>query len=109
MKRDLTERIDKLLTGSNTVHATAGAMQKITNALFLHSPLRPLKTFLNGTWFQHPLHPVLTDIAVGGWTAAILLDLIALIFGVKSLGLASGIVNGLGVLGALGAIVTGLT
>ncbi len=105
MKRDLTGNIDKILTESSAVNGLAGWVQKLMNAIL--TPLRPLKTFLNGTWLEHPLHPVLTDVPVGGWTAAILLDLSALIFGVQNLGLASGIAIGLGVLGALGAIATG--
>ncbi len=109
MKRDLTEAIDQALTGSAVMRGIAGGLQKVMVALFLNSPLRPLKTFLNGTWLEHPLHPVLTDVPVGAWTLAVLLDLIALIFGVQNLGLASGIAIALGVLGALGAIVTGLT
>src|SRR5512146_1433481 len=107
MKRDLTEAIDKTLTESSAVNGLAGWVQKLMNAIF--TPLRPLKTFLNGTWLEHPLHPVLTDVPVGTWTLAVLLDLIALIFGVQNLGLASGIAIALGVLGALGAIITGLT
>src|SRR5512146_557414 len=105
MKRDLTEAIDKTLTESSAVNGLAGWVQKLMNAIF--TPLRPLKTFLNGTWLEHPLHSVLTDVPIGGWTVAILLDLIALTFGVQNLGLASGIAIGLGVLGALGAIATG--
>lgn len=105
MKRDLTENIDKALTGSSAIKSLAGGTQKLATAIF--KPLGPIKTFLNGTWLEHPLHPVLTDIPVGGWTLAILFDLVAIVFGVQNLGLASGIAIGLGVLGALGAIVTG--
>lgn len=106
MKRDLTENIEQTLAESSAIKGLATAIQKLMTAIF-NTPLRPLKTFLSGTWLGHPLHPVLTDVPVGGWTAAILFDLLALIFGVKTLGLASGIAIGLGVLGALGAIVTG--
>src|SRR5512142_302527 len=107
MKRDLTETIDKTLTESSAVNGLAGWVQKLMNAIF--TPLRPLKTFLNGTWLEHPLHPVLTDIPVGGWTVAILLDLIAILFGVQNLVLGDGSAMGLGVLGAVGAIITGFT
>ncbi|HEY3335222.1 MAG TPA: hypothetical protein VGK16_08305, partial [Candidatus Limnocylindrales bacterium] len=34
----------------------------------------PLKDALNGTWFGHPVHPVVTDIPVGAMTLAVLLD-----------------------------------
>ncbi len=108
MKRDLTEHIEAWLTHSGLVRGLAGVIQKIMNALFLNSPLRPLKIFLNGTWLEHPLHPVLTDIPIGAWTVAILLDLIALVFGVQNLGVASAITLGLGILGAVGSMLTGL-
>jgi nitrite reductase/ring-hydroxylating ferredoxin subunit/uncharacterized membrane protein len=37
----------------------------------------PLKDFLSGTWLGHPLHPPLTDVVIGAWTSALLLDLFA--------------------------------
>lgn len=33
-----------------------------------------VRDFLHGRWFGHPLHPMLTDIPVGAWTAALVLD-----------------------------------
>jgi nitrite reductase/ring-hydroxylating ferredoxin subunit/uncharacterized membrane protein len=33
-----------------------------------------LKDALSGTWLGHPLHPVLTDVPVGTWTSATILD-----------------------------------
>lgn len=33
-----------------------------------------VKNFLHGTWLGHPLHPVLTDVPIGAWTAALALD-----------------------------------
>jgi nitrite reductase/ring-hydroxylating ferredoxin subunit len=36
---------------------------------------RRVKNFLNGTWLGHPLHPVLTDAALGAWFTGALLDL----------------------------------
>jgi nitrite reductase/ring-hydroxylating ferredoxin subunit len=34
-----------------------------------------VKVFLNGTWLGHPLHPVLTDVTLGAWSSAAVLDL----------------------------------
>jgi nitrite reductase/ring-hydroxylating ferredoxin subunit len=34
-----------------------------------------LKGFLNGTWLGHPIHPALTNLPIGAWTGATLLDL----------------------------------
>jgi nitrite reductase/ring-hydroxylating ferredoxin subunit/uncharacterized membrane protein len=35
-----------------------------------------VKDLLSGTWLGHPLHPPLTDVVVGAWTSALLLDLV---------------------------------
>ena len=35
-----------------------------------------LKDLLSGTWLGHPVHPPLTDLVIGAWTSALLLDLV---------------------------------
>jgi uncharacterized membrane protein len=35
-----------------------------------------IKSFLQGKWLGHPLHPALVHIPVGAWTAALIFDLI---------------------------------
>ena len=35
-----------------------------------------VKDVISGTWLGHPLHPVLTDVPIGTWTSATLLDLL---------------------------------
>jgi nitrite reductase/ring-hydroxylating ferredoxin subunit/uncharacterized membrane protein len=42
--------------------------------------IRPtwLRSFLHGTWYGHPLHPLLTDVPVGGLTIALILDLLGI-------------------------------
>ena len=37
-----------------------------------------LKNLLHGTWLGHPLHPVITDVPIGAWTAAAVLDCLEL-------------------------------
>lgn len=39
-----------------------------------------VKDLLSGTWLGHPAHPLLTDVPIGAWTSALLLDLME-IFG----------------------------
>jgi len=36
----------------------------------------PVKELLSGTWLGHPLHPVLTDVVLGSWTSAAMLDVV---------------------------------
>jgi nitrite reductase/ring-hydroxylating ferredoxin subunit/uncharacterized membrane protein len=72
-------------------------------------PSRRIKDMLNGTWLGHALHPVFTDIPIGAWSGAMLLDLAWL--NDESEGVARGadIVMALGIVGATAAAVTGVT
>jgi nitrite reductase/ring-hydroxylating ferredoxin subunit/uncharacterized membrane protein len=62
---------------------------------------QPIRDALGGTWLGHPLHPAITDVPVGSWTAALVLDLA----GQRR---AARIAIGVGLAGALGAALTGL-
>ena len=75
----------------------------------LGGPGKLLQDVLNGSWLGHSLHAVLVDVVIGGATAALLLDLLRVVFGVADLETATTWVVGLAALSALGAIVTGLT
>lgn len=39
-------------------------------------PPRSLKSVLNGTWFGHPLHPVITDVLIVAWLLTAIFDII---------------------------------
>src|SRR5438552_3471356 len=68
-----------------------------------------VKNFLHGTWLGHPLHPVLTDVPVGAWTAALALDALEGMSGRKECGSAADLAIGVGLIGAVGSAVTGIT
>lgn len=68
-----------------------------------------VKDGLHGTWLGHPLHPVLTDIPLGAWTTAVALDAQEAATGDAAYGRAADFALGVGLIGALGAAVTGLT
>ena len=74
-------------------------------------PPRRFKSLLNGTWFGHPMHPVITDVPIVAWLLTVIFDIIWLISpshnGWAALGAFVAIIVGLA--GALGAIATGLT
>ncbi len=65
------------------------------------------KNALHGVWLGHPLHPVFTDLPLGAWTTALALDAAA--DGEPQMRRAATFAVGVGLLGALGAAVTGLT
>ena len=70
---------------------------------------REVKNFLHGTWLGHPLHPALTDVPLGAWTAALTLDAMESISGRRELGAGADAAIAVGLVGAAGAAVTGLT
>ncbi len=85
---------------------TAGVMDAFYGAL--GTPGKYLQDFLNGSWLGHPLHPVLTDVVVGGFTMLIILDLVSLIFGANFRD-PSLIILGLTTLAGIATILSGLT
>ena len=72
-------------------------------------PNRKLKDMLNGTWFGHPLHPVFTDIPLGAWSGTTLLDLAWLNYEDDGIARGADLTLLLGLAGATGAAVTGVT
>ena len=61
---------------------------------------RPVRDVLDGVWFGNPLHPALTDIPIGAWSAAFVLDLAGSPAADQALGV--------GILGAVPTALTGL-
>lgn len=68
-----------------------------------------IRNFLNGTWLGEPLHVVLTDVPIGAWTLAILFDALDLNRNRREVALAADTSLAVGLLGAAGAAVTGIT
>ncbi|HOM81725.1 MAG TPA: Rieske 2Fe-2S domain-containing protein [Armatimonadota bacterium] len=63
---------------------------------------------LHGTWLGHPLHPALTDVPVGAWTAAAALDAIAAARNSEAVDQCATGAIAIGLVGALGAAAAGL-
>jgi nitrite reductase/ring-hydroxylating ferredoxin subunit/uncharacterized membrane protein len=69
---------------------------------------REVRNFLDGVWLGAPLHPALTDVPVGAWTAALILDGAGTVSGDEALGDAADRVLAVGTIAALPAAITGL-
>jgi nitrite reductase/ring-hydroxylating ferredoxin subunit/uncharacterized membrane protein len=67
------------------------------------------RNVLDGVWLEAPLHPALTDVPVGAWTAALILDGFDVVTGKEPVRHAADASLVFGTLGALGAAVTGLS
>jgi uncharacterized membrane protein len=59
---------------------------------------------LSGDFLGHPLHPILTDVPVGGWIGSTLIDVV----GPQNWRGASRVLTGLGLVAALPAVASGL-
>lgn len=94
-KRSVEERVQELLDKALYANGRPSA-QKIRN-------------FLNGTWLGEPLHVVLTDVPIGAWTVTIVFDSLDLIRERREFLLAADTSLVIGLLGAAGAAVTGIT
>ncbi len=93
-----TERLSDTL--QNVIGVIVGSQRK---------PPRRLKSLLNGTWFGHPLHPAITDVPITAWMLTALFDIVWLISHTSWSAYAAFVTVIVGLFGALGAIVTGLT
>src|ERR1700710_476864 len=67
--RTVTER----LGGFDALDAPARSIASAVNAAF--KPGSAIKRMLSGAWLGHALHPILTDVPIGTWTSATLLDI----------------------------------
>jgi nitrite reductase/ring-hydroxylating ferredoxin subunit/uncharacterized membrane protein len=96
--------LDEVINRLEQIDVLDGAAERVSAAVgqITHRP--PLSSLLSGTWLGHPLHPVLTDLPIGSWTSAFVLDLI----GGKAGRRPAQTLIGLGVLAAVPTALTGL-
>jgi len=66
---DAVERIGSTKALDTVARPAAARVKKLVRP-------GPVKDTLSGTWLGHPLHPLLTDIPIGSFTSATLLDLL---------------------------------
>ena len=81
----------------------------IAEALGAEGSIGPkVADILHGTWLGHPLHVVLTDVPLGSWTAAAVLDMLEEMTGSTVIGRGADAAITVGLVGAAGAAITGL-
>lgn len=101
--------------GASPEPASQPVDEKIQKSLdkFLYGGGSPsaqkVRNFLNGTWLGEPLHVVLTDVPVGAWTVAMAFDVLDIVYDRREFRRGCEVSIGLGLLGAAGAAVTGMT
>ncbi len=68
--QQLTKRIEEM----EALDRFANLMQKVLSRIVPQESAR--KDLLSGTWLGRPLHPMLTDVVIGVWTSASVLDIV---------------------------------
>jgi nitrite reductase/ring-hydroxylating ferredoxin subunit/uncharacterized membrane protein len=101
--------VDRFLEGQRWLEPLGDVLQRFAGTVYKGRAGHELKTLLNGTWLGHPLHPVLTDVPIGGWTLAVIFDVISLFSSASQWRAAANVAIAIGVLAALGSVVTGYT
>ena len=102
--------LDRLLSRQRWMDGVADTIQAATGASFkLLGPAGPgVKNLLHGTKpLGHPLHPALSDIPMGAWALAVVLDIAYLTHHLQPQ--ATDVAICVGLLGALGSALTGYT
>lgn len=85
--------------------ALDGPAEKVSTAVRGVLGTGTVKDLLSGTWLGHALHPLLTDVPIGAWTSATILDLAG---GADSAPAAERLI-GVGIAAALPTAVSGLS
>jgi nitrite reductase/ring-hydroxylating ferredoxin subunit/uncharacterized membrane protein len=98
---DLTlRRLPEAIEAAGRLDGPADVVMKAVGKAI---PAGPLKDALSGTWLGHPVHPMLTDLPIGFWTSAWVLDLV----GGKRSAKAARTLVGLGILSAVPTALSG--
>jgi nitrite reductase/ring-hydroxylating ferredoxin subunit/uncharacterized membrane protein len=84
-----------------------GVQPKVQEAVYAGGATA--RNVLDGVWLEAPLHPALTDVPVGAWTAALVFDGLDVATGKEPVRHAADASLLFGTLGAFGAAVTGLS
>lgn len=76
MRRQLTP-LEPLISRLEAAEQLDPAAKAIGSAVRENLPSGPIKDALSGTWLGHAVHPMLTDVVIGSFMSASLLDLLA--------------------------------
>lgn len=107
----VTEALIKTVEQQEALDQLSDKIQPLVrNAFESAGPVgREVKNILHGTWLGHPLHPALVNVPIGAWTAALALDAMESISGRRELGAGADTAIAVGLVGAAGAALSGLT
>jgi nitrite reductase/ring-hydroxylating ferredoxin subunit/uncharacterized membrane protein len=101
--------IAEVVGSQEWIDTVAKPLEETVSKAFESERGRVAKDALNGAWLGHPLHPVMTDIPIGAWMMAQVFDAIDCASGKDRYADAAQVCVTTGLVGAVGAAVTGMT
>jgi nitrite reductase/ring-hydroxylating ferredoxin subunit/uncharacterized membrane protein len=75
-ERTMSGILGKLAATSPWLDTAADVIHKAITPILGENAPKSMKDLLYGTWLGHPLHPLLTDVSIGGWTTSMAMDLL---------------------------------
>jgi nitrite reductase/ring-hydroxylating ferredoxin subunit/uncharacterized membrane protein len=102
------DTISELLSDQDWLDPVGATLQKGVRAAYGKVGTK-VRDALHGVWLGHPLHSALTDVPIGAWTTAVLLDALESTTDRKDLQPGADAAVAIGLAGAVGAAITGLT
>jgi nitrite reductase/ring-hydroxylating ferredoxin subunit len=107
----INRKVDELIQGVPELEETGKQVAQAIHTAVLEGgeDTRNVADFLHGVWLGHPLHPMLTDVTVGGWMLGSLADLLSLFSRSKELKHAADALTTIGTVSAIPTALSGLT
>lgn len=84
-------------------------LQSVVSRILAPGPVgTPLRNALDGTWYGHPVHPMVNDVPTGAWTVTLVADALGVLPGRGRLAAAADAALVVGLAGAVGAAASGV-
>src|ERR1051326_1546196 len=99
--------LEEVIDQQQWLEPTSDVLQEAISKVARKEGTRTIKDALHGVWLGHPLHPALTDIPLGSWSASLILDVLSL-GGNRALRKGADATLSIGIIGALASGLAGL-
>lgn len=75
-----------IVKGAHWLDAVGNVFGTLVGGVYKIPGTKPLKNLMHGVWpLHHPLHPAITDLTIGGYTAMVAVDVLYLMTGERGL------------------------
>lgn len=72
----MSDTLSRISASNPWLDAASSKIAAVVAPILGHDKPAALRDLLYGTWLGHPLHPMLTDVSIGGWTMSMIFDIL---------------------------------